>query len=206
MASILALTMVFAPGAYKSHASESGDNILIAYFSVPEDIDTEGIDADAGASIVVKEDQVMGNLEYMAEVIGDVTGGTLFRIETEEEYPLEHEALVDQAAVEQDENARPELEAHIEDLDQYDTIFLGYPNWWGGMPMPVYTFLEEYDFAGKTIIPFTAHGGSGFSNTVSEIEELQPDAEVSENGLSISRNEVADAEEEIRSWAEEFSM
>ena len=206
MASILALTMVFAPGAYKSHASESGDNILIAYFSVPEDIDTEGIDADAGASIVVKEDQVMGNLEYMAEVIGDVTGGTLFRIETEEEYPLEHEALVDQAAVEQDENARPELEAHIEDLDQYDTIFLGYPNWWGGMPMPVYTFLEEYDFAGKTIIPFTAHGGSGFSNTVSEIEELQPDAEVSENGLSISRNEVADAEQEIRSWAEEFSM
>ena len=206
MASILALTMVFAPGAYKSHASESGDNILIAYFSVPEDIDTEGIDADAGASIVVKEDQVMGNLEYMAEVIGDVTGGTLFRIETEEEYPLEHEALVDQAAVEQDENARPELEAHIEDLDQYDTIFLGYPNWWGGMPMPVYTFLEEYDFAGKTIIPFTAHGGSGFSNTVSEIKELQPDAEVSENGLSISRNEVADAEEEIRSWAEEFSM
>ena len=129
MASILALTMVFAPGAYKSHASESGDNILIAYFSVPEDIDTEGIDADAGASIVVKEDQVMGNLEYMAEVIGDVTGGTLFRIETEEEYPLEHEALVDQAAVEQDENARPELEVHIEDLDQYDTIFLGYPNW-----------------------------------------------------------------------------
>ena len=206
MASILALTMVFAPGAYKSHASESGDNILIAYFSVPEDIDTEGIDADAGASIVVKEDQVMGNLEYMAEVIGDVTGGTLFRIETEEEYPLEHEALVDQAAVEQDENARPELEVHIEDLDQYDTIFLGYPNWWGGMPMPVYTFLEEYDFAGKTIIPFTAHGGSGFSNTVSEIEELQPDAEVSENGLSISRNEVADAEQEIRSWAEEFSM
>ena len=206
MASILALTMVFAPGAYKSHASESGDNILIAYFSVPEDIDTEGIDADAGASIVVKEDQVMGNLEYMAEVIGDVTGGTLFRIETEEEYPLEHEALVDQAAVEQDENARPELEVHIEDLDQYDTIFLGYPNWWGDMPMPLYTFLEEYDFAGKTIIPFTAHGGSGFSNTVSEIEELQPDAEVSENGLSISRNEVADAEQEIRSWAEEFSM
>lgn len=73
-------------------------------------------------------------------------------------------------------------------------------NWWGDMPMPLYTFLEEYDFSGKTIIPFTAHGGSGFSDTVNTIGELQPEAEVSEEGLSISRNDVADAEEEIRAW------
>ena len=70
------------------------------------------------------------------------------------------------------------------------------------MPMPLYTFLEEYDFSGKTIIPFTAHGGSGFSDTVSTIADLQPDAEVSDSGLSISRNDVADAESEISSWAE----
>lgn len=69
------------------------------------------------------------------------------------------------------------------------------------MPMPLYTFLEEYDFSGKTIIPFTAHGGSGFSDTVSTISELQPSAEVSSEGLSISRNAVADAEDEISSWA-----
>lgn len=68
------------------------------------------------------------------------------------------------------------------------------------MPMPLYTFLEEYDFSGKTIIPFTAHGGSGFSDTVSTISELQPSAEVSSEGLSISRNAVADAEDEISSW------
>ena len=74
------------------------------------------------------------------------------------------------------------------------------------MPMPLYTFLEEYDFSGKTIIPFTVHGGSGFSNTVGTIEELQPDAEVSDNGLSISRNEAAGAEEEIRSWAEGLGL
>ena len=74
------------------------------------------------------------------------------------------------------------------------------------MPMPLYTFLEEYDFSGKTIIPFTAHGGSGFSDTVNTIGELQPEAEVSEEGLSISRNDVADAEEEIRAWAEGLGL
>ena len=74
------------------------------------------------------------------------------------------------------------------------------------MPMPLYTFLEEYDFSGKTIIPFTAHGGSGFSDTVSTIAELQPDAQVSEDGLSISRNDVADAESEITSWAEGLGL
>ena len=181
--------------------SESS-NILIAYFSVPEDVDTEGIDANAGASVVVREGQVMGNLEYMAGVIQQTIGGDLFRIETVEEYPLDHEPLVDQAAEEQEEEARPELSTQIENPDQYDTILLGYPNWWGDMPMALYTFLEEYDFSGKTIIPFTAHGGSGFSDTVDTIAELQPDAEVSDEGLSISRNDVAEAQEEISSWAQ----
>ena len=190
----------------EAETESSDSNILVAYFSMPEDIDTEGIDADAGASIVVKDDQVMGNLEYMAGIIGDVTGGDLFRIETVEEYPLDHEPLVDQAAEEQDEEARPELATQIEHLDQYDTILLGYPNWWGDLPMPLYTFLETYDFSGKTIIPFTAHGGSGFSDTVDTIAELQPEATVSEEGFSISRNEVADAEEEIRSWAEGLNL
>ena len=101
-------------------------NILIAYFSVPEDVDTEGIDADAGASIVVKDGQVMGNLEYMADVIQQSTGGDIFRIETVDQYPLDHDTLVDQAAQEQDDEARPQLAGQIEATDQYDTILLGY--------------------------------------------------------------------------------
>lgn len=154
-------------------AATGSSNILIAYFSVPEDVDTEGIDADAGASIVVDDGQVKGNLEYTAGVIQQTTGGDLLRIET---------------------------------VDQYDTILLGYPNWWGDMPMPLYTFLEENDFAGKTIIPFTVHGGSGFSDTVDTIAQLQPDAQVSSDGLSISRNDVADAADEITSWAERLGL
>lgn len=176
-------------------------NILIAYFTMPEDIDVSGIDADAGASIVVKDGDVMGNLEYMALTIQQAVGGDLFRIETQESYPLDHEPLVDQAAEEQDENARPALATHIENLEQYDTILLGYPNWWGDMPQALYTFLEEYDFSGKTIIPFTAHGGSGFAGTVGTIESLQSEAIVRDDGLSISRNDVADSAEEVRQWA-----
>lgn len=181
-------------------------NILIAYFTVPEDIDTNGIDADSGASVVVKDEEVLGNMEYMALTIQDAIGGDLFRIETKEAYPLDHEPLVDQAAEEQDENARPELATHIENPEQYDTILLGYPNWWGDMPQPLFTFLEEYDFSGKTIIPFNSHGGSGFSNTIEEIKELQPDANISDEGLSISRDKVADSVQDVTDWAKSLDL
>lgn len=181
-------------------------NILIAYFTVPEDIDTNGIDADSGASVVVKDEEVLGNMEYMALTIQDAIGGDLFRIETKEAYPLDHEPLVDQAAEEQDENARPELATHIENPEQYDTILLGYPNWWGDMPQPLFTFLEEYDFSEKTIIPFNSHGGSGFSNTIEEIKELQPDANISDEGLSISRDKVADSVQDVTDWAKSLDL
>lgn len=180
------------------------ENILIAYFSVPENVDTDGIDANSGASIVVKNKDVLGNMQYMAMTIQEAIGGGLFRIETTEEYPLEHETLVNQAKEEQNEDARPELATHIENVEQYNIIFLGYPNWWGDMPQPLYTFLEEYDFSGKTIIPFNSHGGSGFSNTIEEIKKLQPNATVKDDGLSISRNDVADSEQEITDWAKGF--
>ena len=180
------------------------ENILIAYFSVPENVDTDGIDANSGASIVVKNKDVLGNMQYMAMTIQEAIGGELFRIETKEKYPLEHETLVNQAKEEQNEEVRPELATHIENVEQYDIIFLGYPNWWGDMPQPLYTFLEEYDFSGKTIIPFNSHGGGGFSNTIEEIKKLQPNATVKDDGLSISRNDVADSEQEITDWAKGF--
>lgn len=180
------------------------ENILIAYFSVPENVDTDGIDANSGASIVVKNKDVLGNMQYMAMTIQEAIGGELFRIETKEKYPLEHETLVNQAKEEQNEEVRPELATHIENVEQYDIIFFGYPNWWGDMPQPLYTFLEEYDFSGKTIIPFNSHGGSGFSNTIEEIKKLQPNATVKDDGLSISRNDVADSEQEITDWAKGF--
>lgn len=187
-----------------SDSAAGGSNLLIVYFSVPEDVETT--DAVAGASVLIKDNEKLGNTEYVAKVIQQAIGGDLFRIETVEEYPLDHDPLVDQAAEEQDEGKRPELLNHVENMEQYETIILGFPNWWADLPMPVYTFLEEYDLGGKTIIPFVTHGGSGFSGTVRTIAQLQPDARVSEDTLSLSRNSVADSEEEVVSWAESLGL
>lgn len=187
-------------------AEAAGSSILIAYFTMPEDVDPAGADAVAGASIVVRDDEILGNVEYMAQTIQQAVGGDLLRIETVEEYPLEHEALVDFAAEEQEAGARPELATQIENLEQYDTIFLGYPNWWGDMPQALYTFLESYDLSGKTIIPFCPYGGSGFSRTQSTIAELQPNATVREDGLTLSRNDVADSAEQVTAWAQGLGL
>lgn len=174
--------------------------------AAPANEPAAGADAVAGASIVVRDGEILGNVEYMARTIQQAVGGDLLRIETVEEYPLEHEALVDFAAEEQEAGARPELATQIENLEQYDTIFLGYPNWWGDMPQALYTFLESYDLSGKTIIPFCPHGGSGFSRTQSTIAELQPNATVREDGLALSRNDVADSAEQVTAWAQGLGL
>lgn len=104
------------------------------------------------------------------------------------------------------DNARPELAAQIENLDRYDVIFLGFSNWNADLPMPLYTFLEEYDFSGKTILPFTTHGGSGFSRNIQTISELQPNATVISDGLSISRNSVSGAESDVVDWVKGLGL
>ena len=186
-------------GSTESDQKMSGSNILIAYFTVPE---TDGVDTVAGASRVVTGNDVMGNTQFVATEIRKDLGGDLFAIQTVQDYPGTHEALLDFAYDEKSRNARPELASHIENLDNYDYIFVGYPNWNADLPMPLYTFFDEYDFSGKTIIPFVTHGGSGFSSTVRTIEELEPNATVIESGLSLSRNNVANAQADIKAWAD----
>ena len=169
---------------------------------MPEDVSTDGEDAVAGARIVVKDGEKLGNTEYVAKLIQQTIGGDLFRIETVEPYPLEHDTLVDQADEEQAASARPELTAQVENFNQYEIILLGYPNWWADLPMPLYIFLESYDFGAKTIIPFVTHGGSGASRTIDTISKLQPGANVEENALILSRNDVADSENTVVQWAD----
>lgn len=183
---------------------EAGDgNILIAYFSVME---TDGVDTVASASRVAVDGETLGNNEYVAQLIQRETGGDLFAIETEQEYPTTHDPLLESAYNEKADNARPALATQIENLDSYDVIFLGYPNWNGDLPMPLYTFLEAYDFSGKTIIPFTVHGGSGFSRTIQTIAELQPNATVVTDGLAISRNSVTESEGDVVDWVNGLSL
>lgn len=164
-------------------------------------LETDDVDTVSSASRVATDNGVVGNTQFIAQAIQQAVGGDLFAIETVQQYPGTHDELLDFAYNELRENARPELASQIENLDDYDTIFLGYPNWNSDLPMPLYTFLESYDFSGKTIIPFVTHGGSGFSRTVSTIQELQSEAAVIEDGLSISRGDVADAAQQAMDWA-----
>lgn len=140
-----------------------------------------------------------GNTEAVANIIHDEVGGDIIRLETVQTYPEDYDDLVDYAQEEQQDNARPELSTTIENMEEYDTIFLGYPNWWGDIPMPIYTFLDNYDLSGKTIAPFITHGGSGLSGTPKNIQEEEPDATVTE-GLSIYGDEVENSQSDVRDW------
>lgn len=142
------------------------------------------------------------NTQFIATEIQKNLGGDLFAIETEQKYPGTHDKLLDFAYNEKSDNARPKLAAHIDNLKDYDYIFIGYPNWNADLPMPLYSFFEEYDFSGKTIIPFVTHGGSGFSGTINTIKKLEPDASVVEAGLSVSRDSVADAQADVKKWTD----
>lgn len=179
--------------------SASSANILIAYFTMPE---TDGVDTVAGASRVATDEGVSGNTEFIAREIQKNLGGDLFAIRTVQTYPGSHAPLLDFAYNEKSDHVRPELATHIENLDTYDYIFVGYPNWNADLPMPMYTFFEEYDFSGKTVIPFVTHGGSGFSGTIRTIQSLQPSATVIENGLSVSRNSVPKVQAEVKAWTD----
>lgn len=173
------------------------DRILIAYFTAGENSD---VDVVSSASVTTVDGEAKGRLRAVADMIQVETGGTLFSIQTAEKYPGDGGALIDYAAQEQDEDARPELTSHIENPDDYDIFFIGFPNWWFDMPMAMYSFFEEYDFSGKTIIPFNVHNGSRFSGTIATIQELEPEAKVITDGFTVNERDVADASGDVTDW------
>lgn len=181
-------------------------HILIAYFAYGENAPlADGVDASTSASIQCRDSELTGNTGLVADMIAEATGGDLFSILTVEQYPDSYDDTIDVGQEEKRADARPELSSHIGDLDRYDTIFLGFPNWWGDMPMAVYSFLDEYDFSGKTIVPFVTSGGSGFSNTIRAIESAEPDAAVLE-GLSLRDNRSTQAEGDVAEWLSRLGL
>jgi len=141
----------------------------------------------------------VGNTEVAAKMAQELTGGDLFEIQTVKSYPVDYNETTEVATVEKRTNARPELSTHVNNMDQYDTIILGYPNWWGTFPMAVFTFLEEYDFTGKTILPFCTHEGSGLGGSERDIRKLCPNANVLP-GLAIRGGSVKGAGNAVKSW------
>ena len=183
---------------------QSGKKILIAYFTRAENIGgVPTVDATSSASIHIQGTEAVGNLKIMADEIAAVTGAEEFSILTAESYPEGYRDTTNLAKQEQNEQARPELASHVEDMSQYDIIFLGYPNWWGGLPMAVMTFLEEYDFAGKTIIPFASHGGSDLGSGPSEIAAICPDA-ILLDGFAVSHSAVESSQTDVENWVNDL--
>lgn len=176
--------------------------VLVTYFSVPE---TDGVDTSSGASRIISDGKLMGNTQYVAYVIQEATGGDLFEIKTEQTYPAAHKDLIDAAKKEIDSKARPKLGTHINNLQDYDVIFIGFPNWWYDMPMPLYTFFDEYDFSGKTVIPFCTHGGSRFSSAIKTIRGLEKNATVLD-GYAVARDRVEDSKEGLLKWLEKIGI
>lgn len=182
-----------------SDESEGTSKILIAYFTAAEN-SGEGVDAVTTASYSTINGTAVGRLRAIADMIAEHTGGEPFSIQTSVVYPTDGGELIDYAAQEQAEDARPELVSHIENLDEYDVIFVGYPNWWADLPQVLYSFFDEHDFTDKILIPFNVHNGSRLSRTVQTIQELEPGAEVVEDAFTINEHNVEDAAGEVNSW------
>ena len=167
-----------------------GANILVAYFSrADENYNVGTIDK--------------GNTQIVAEFIADEVGADSFHIETVTPYPADYDDCCDVAKQEFSDKARPELNGTVENMEQYDIVFLGYPIWWGDMPMAVYTFIDSYDFSDKVVIPFNTHEGSGESGTYSAIGSYLPNAQVLD-GMAIQGKTAqefnSDTQQSVRDW------
>jgi len=155
-----------------------------------------------GGSIV---DLPVGNTEVVATMIRDLTGGDLFKIETIKPYPVDYHATTDVAKAELRGNTRPALTSRVADMAGYDVVCLSYPNWWGTMPMAVFTFLESYDFAGKSIAPLCTHEGSGMGHSEQDINKLCPGAKVLK-GLPLRGGSVRGAADNIADWLRKLGL
>lgn len=178
----------------KNNKETQNNKILIAFFSR----------ADENYAVGTVE---VGNTEIMANNIAELTGGELFKIEPVNSYPVSYDEATEVAKQEKNENSRPEIKNTINNIDEYDTIFIGYPIWWSDMPMCVYTFLESYNFFDKTIIPFNTHEGSGDAGTYTTIKNKLTRSNVLE-GLAIRGKDAREdsSKKTIENWLKELDF
>ena len=182
-------------------------NILIAYFTWadnthvenPDEVDT---DASTSASVLVP-----GNAAIVASYIQDAVGGDLFSIRVTEPYSSDYDECLDRAAEEKAENARPALATRVENMDEYDIVFLGYPNWWYTVPMAIHSFVESYDFTGKTVIPFCAHGTGGLASSIRDLRSaLGSGVTFIENAFGVYRPDTVGCRPEVNEWLTELGF
>ena len=165
-------------------------NILIVYYS------RKGENYWNGAIKSIEK----GNTERVAEFIQKAVGGDLFEIDTIKPYSSSYMTCIDEAKTELKNKSRPELKSYPENINEYDIVFVGYPNWWGTMPMCMFSFLEKYDLTGKIIIPFCTNEGSGMGTSEHDLKNISKGATV-KSGLSVHGSESAQSESKVADWA-----
>ena len=183
MKKLLFLTLIFTllGDNMESQAQNKNTKILIVYYSKT------------------------GNTRTVAEYIHKTVGGDIFEIKPANAYPKEYQATTEIAKREQEANARPKLVSNVGNISQYDIIFLGYPIWWGSMPMFFFTFLESHDLKGKSIIPFCTHGGGGAGKSVADIRKLSPGATI-KDGLAVAGRNANSTGNDVTAWLRRIGM
>jgi flavodoxin len=146
-----------------------------------------------------------GNTREMAKQIQQQTDGDLFEITTVKSYSKDYDECVAEAKKEQQDNARPPLATEVKDMAVYDVVFVGYPNWWGTMPMALFSFLEKYDLSGKTVVPFCTHGSGRWQRSLGDLKKLCPKSKILE-GLTISGNMVRRSKDDVVKWLQKIGI
>lgn len=178
----------------------SNGNILVAYFSWADNaVLDDDVDAVSSPSVIAP-----GNVQQLATWVQEETGGQLFSIQVKDPYPSDWDECLSRANEERRDDARPELVANVENIDEYDVVFLGYPNWWYGVPMPLLSFLEANDLSNKQVYLFCSHGTGGLANSVEIISEALPDSTISDNIFDCYEEDASNSQEDISNWVSEL--
>ena len=207
LTAVLLLAMSLGGSALADEAAADQPKALIVYFSrVGNSAFQADVDVASSASLNAAEDgTLLGNMQVLTNMIAAHTGADVFEIQVTDLYPSAYRATTNQAKQEQSDNVRPALAAQVENMADYDVIYLGYPNWWGELPMAVCTFLESYDFSGKTIVPYCSHEGSGLGGGPRQIAELCPNATLLD-GFAVRGGSVMNAENDLLDWLDGLGL
>lgn len=194
-----------APDAESSPAAAApvdGGEVLVAYFSWADNaILADDVDAVSSPSVISP-----GNVQQLAGWVQEATGGDIFSIRVTEPYPSGWDECLSRANEERGADARPELVENVEDFERYDTVFLGYPNWWYGVPMALLSFLETHDLSGKQVYLFCSHGTGGFANSVRIITDAAPEAIISDDIFDCYEEDAPDSRDAVTSWVQGLGL
>lgn len=204
----VALSLILMLSAVSCNNNKGGENSSNDDYTRPSDVNIDDSFTATSKTLVVYFSKT-NTTKGVAEKIQELTGADIFEIERKEPYPDAYTPTTEVAQEEKNNNARPELATYLPDevMAEYDTIILGFPIWWYDLPMPVWTFLEEYDLSGKTIIPFFSHNGSSSgASSISTVKRLCPDSTVVDDYLSVRGSSVNDAESQVTEWINKLGI